>query len=229
MKILAIDTSTKRLCVGLRDGAKEYEFDIDYATKLSACLTSALERVMRGAGVAPDEVDYFACGMGPGSFTGIRIGMACVKGLAWARKKPAVGVPSLDIVALNARREDGLLACVSDARRGLVYAGVYRVGGGRVKRIGPHLLVSGEELLARAQKARGASKDIILCGDGIPVIKQQVARMPGRARFLDSDYWKPQGRNLLELAGEQIAAGRSVSALSLAALYLYPKECQIRK
>lgn len=229
MKILAIDTSTKRLCVGLRDGTKEYEFDIDYATKLSACLVPALERVMAGAGITLSEVDYFACGVGPGSFTGIRIGMSCVKGLAWARKKPAVGVPSLDIIARNARREDGLLACVSDARRGLVYAGLYRVKNGAVRRIGPHFLVPGEEFFARAQKARGALKEIIVCGDGIPVLKQQVARIPGRVRFLDSDYWKPQGRYILELAGEQIAAGKSVSALSLAALYLYPKECQIRK
>lgn len=230
MKIAAIDTSTKTLCVGVSDGEKAYEYNVDYATRLSRCLVPALGRVFEAAGVTAADFDYFACGTGPGSFTGIRIGMACIKGLAWASSAPVVGVSSLDVVALNARREEGLIASVIDARRGFVYAALYRVRKDRLFRLSAYLLVTPQDLLSRINRHLGKKKasSVVFCGDGIPVMRPHAAGS-AQARFLDADYWKPQGRHVLELAKERIAAKEVCDALAINPLYLYPKECQIRK
>jgi tRNA threonylcarbamoyladenosine biosynthesis protein TsaB len=229
MKLLAIDTSTKTLCVGLYDGVKEYEYNVDYGTRLSRYLVPAIGRVLETAGVEVRAVDHFACGLGPGSFTGIRIGMACVKGLAWSFSAPVAGVPSLDVLALNARREPGVIAAVLDAKRGLVYAAFYSMKKERLVRLSPYLLVSPLELMARMRSRAGKRKlPFVFCGDGIPVIRGHAADAED-ARFLDQDHWKPQGRHLLELAREKIARKDISDAVSITPLYLYPKECQIRK
>lgn len=216
MKILGIDTSTKTLCCGLSDGKKDYEYNVDYATKLSKWLVPALHRILDTAKLSPKDIDVYACGIGPGSFTGLRIGMACVKGLAWGCGKPVIGVPSLDILALNAKKEEGAVCAVSDAKRGLVYTATYRMKKGRAKRISPYALLKPEDLL------KGLKGGITFVGDGIPLVRD-IAAAP-RFRFLDKDYWKLQGHNLLELAKD----GKQISALTIKPLYLYPKECQIK-
>lgn len=227
MKLAAIDTSTRTLCVGIFDGVREYEYNVDYATKLSRCLVPALDRIFTAAGVAATGFDYFACGIGPGSFTGIRIGMACIKGLALAAAVPVVGVPTLDVIALNAGREDGAIAAVTDARRGFVYAALYRMRKGRLSRVSPYMLVPPQELLARIGRLfrKKATAGVVFCGDGIPVVKPHAG---ASARFLDADYWKPQGRHVLELAKERISREELSDAVAIKPLYLYPKECQIR-
>jgi tRNA threonylcarbamoyladenosine biosynthesis protein TsaB len=240
MKLMVIDTSTKTLCVGVSDGYREYTYEVDYATRLSRCLVPALARVLQAAGISARQIDCFACGIGPGSFTGIRIGMACVKGLAFASSTRVCGVVSLDIIALNARREEGVIAAVIDAKRGLVYAALYRMKRDALVRLSPYMLVSPDKLFFVIRTRFGKKKvPVVFCGDGIPVIRQ-AASAPGRsgtagarlcaeARFLDADYWKPQPHHALELAKERIARKEFSSALSIRPLYLYPKECQIRK
>jgi tRNA threonylcarbamoyladenosine biosynthesis protein TsaB len=228
MRLLAIDTSTRTLCCGLADGEKHYGFDVEYGPKLSRWLVPALGRVLETLSIKPEAIDCFACGIGPGSFTGIRLGMSCVKGLAWAGGKPVAGVPSLDIIALNARREAGDVCCVSDAKRGLVYCAFYRFRAGAMKRTSPYLLLDPSRLAGEIKRRQGKKpRELALCGDGIPVVKPCFQ---GKGlSFLDGDYWKPQGRNLLELALRTAEEKRLSDSLSVKPLYLYPQECQIRK
>jgi Inactive homolog of metal-dependent proteases, putative molecular chaperone len=145
MKILAIDTTSDMLCIGLRGGGRDMEYDLLAGKKHAAFCLLTVERILAGQGWQAREIDYFACGLGPGSFTGIRTGVATVKGMAWAVKKPVVGVPSLDLLARNAlearesfdeepARLGGRVVAVTDARRGLLYACVYRREGNSLRR-----------------------------------------------------------------------------------------------
>ncbi|MCX5715039.1 MAG: tRNA (adenosine(37)-N6)-threonylcarbamoyltransferase complex dimerization subunit type 1 TsaB, partial [Candidatus Omnitrophica bacterium] len=101
MKILGIDTTTKFLCLGLYDNGKYYTCDLELGRRHSTLLVPIIKRTLDSLGWDIAEVDYFACGIGPGSFTGVRIGLAAIKGFAFGLKKPVIAIPSLDIMALN--------------------------------------------------------------------------------------------------------------------------------
>ncbi len=234
MKILAIDTTTDMLCIGLSGGGRDMEYDLLAGRKHAALCLVTVKRMLAGTGWKMREIDYFACGLGPGSFTGIRTGVAVVKGMAWAVKKPVAGVPSLDILARNALEtresfgeeaagQGGRVVAVSDARRGMLYASVYRREENSLRRISPYMLLPPRDLLKRIKDGS------IILGDGVPLLQEALRGAGKRVRILDKDYWRLQSRHLLSLAEEMIAAGKVTDALRLKPVYLYPKECQIRR
>jgi tRNA threonylcarbamoyladenosine biosynthesis protein TsaB len=125
MKILALDTSTFVSSVALADGEEIVRTEDSRVTTHSEQLLPMIDRVL--GGLAPKDLDLIACGGGPGSFTGLRIGLATAKGLAYALGKPLVLVSSLAALALDAGAGDVL--AVLDARKREVYAGLFRVRG----------------------------------------------------------------------------------------------------
>ena len=230
MKIFALDTSTRAMCVGIADGERGWEHDVEYATALSRCCVPAVARILDAVGWKPADVDLFACGLGPGSFTGIRIGMACIKGLAWATGRPVCGVPTLDTIAMNAAREPGSCVVAVDAKRGLFYCSAYTVREGTVKRCMPYRLLNARDLLLSIEKKFKRLDRVALLGDGIPLLKPQLGGTAFTSlRLLDSDYWKPRGHNCVALALRMAGKKENISdAFRVEPLYLYPKECQIR-
>jgi tRNA threonylcarbamoyladenosine biosynthesis protein TsaB len=230
MKILALDTSTKTMCVGISDGQKAWEHDVEYATGLSCCCVPAVGRILAALGWKASDVDLFACGLGPGSFTGIRIGMACIKGLAWATAKPVCGVPTLDTIAMNAGGEAENCVVAMDAKRGLFYCSSYTVRQGKLTRCMPYLLLNAHDLLKAVGKKFKRLDQVSLLGDGIPLLKQQLAGTGfGSLRLLDSDYWRPRGHNCVALAQRLAKEKKNISdTFRIEPIYLYPKECQIR-
>ena len=88
MKILGIDTSTNFLSLALSDEKKTYEYRLEVGRKMSLKLSQTIKRVMDELAWGIAQIDYFACGIGPGSFTGMRIGLATIKGLAWSMRTP---------------------------------------------------------------------------------------------------------------------------------------------
>ena len=127
MKILAIDSSSAVASVALVD---EESVIAEYSTNVkkthSQTLLPMIEEILRATGVAIEEVDAFAAAAGPGSFTGLRIGAATVKGLAMATEKPIVGVPTMEAMAQVAWGVPGLICPMMDARRDHVFTGLYR-------------------------------------------------------------------------------------------------------
>ena len=127
MKILGIDTSTSCGSVGLIDGDSVIaEYLIDIPVTHSERLLGSIEHVLRQAGCSTGELDGWAISLGPGSFTGLRIGVSTIKGLAFATQKPVAGVPTLDVLAFNISPTPYLICPVLDARKGEVYAAFYR-------------------------------------------------------------------------------------------------------
>ena len=136
MKILAVDTSAKTATAALsEDGVLIAEASVKTETH-SSTLLPMIESMLRFAGCALRDLDAMAVTVGPGSFTGVRIGVAAVKGLAFADGIRCVGVSSLEAMAYNFAGIEGIVVPVIDARRGMVYAAVFRTGAdGSVRRL----------------------------------------------------------------------------------------------
>jgi len=223
MKILGIDTSTKFLCLALYEDGRIYEYNLEVGSKLSLLITTTIKRALDSLGWRVSDIDYFACGLGPGSFTGIRLGLATVKGLSWSVKKPVIGVSSLDILARNVRDTAKLIVPVIDAKRSLIYCSAYRIKGGYLKRTLPYMLLNEYELL---EKVQGGS---IMLGDALNLYQDRIAGSGKRIDILKKDYWYLKPHNIIFSALEKIADKKLDDSFAARPIYLYPKECQIRQ
>ncbi len=218
MKILAVDTSTDYLCLGLYDAGRSCEFGLEVGRQLSSLLAPTVKRVLDKLNWRSADIDYFACGLGPGSFTGLRVGLAAVKGLAWAHKKPIIGISTLDILAAAVTGASRAVAPIIDAKRGLVYCAVYKNN----KRVSPYMLLSEKELL------RKIKADSIIFGSGVGLFKERLLRQVKSLTILEKDYWYPKAHNMVKLALERIRDKKTADTLNIKPIYLYPKECQIK-
>ncbi len=229
MKILGLDTSTKFLCLGASDGSNIFEYNLQLDRKLSALLTPTIKRVLAALKWRVSDIDYFACGLGPGSFTGMRVGISAIKGFAWLLKKPVVGISSLDILAMNAVSLDArIIAVVIDAKRGLIYCGIYQKNNNAIKRISPYMLLSIDEFLRKINNGKLNGQGVLILGDAVALYSANITKGTGKVRILDRDYWYPQGHNIIRLAQESIRRRRISNSFDIEPIYLYPKECQIR-
>jgi len=225
MKILGIDTTTKFFCLGIYSDNKIYEYNLDLGRGLSGLITVTIKRALDALGWQPGDIDYFACGLGPGSFTGMRVGISVIKGLAFSLNRPVIGIPTLDILARNVAAADSYIIPIVDAKRNMVYCGIYRKKEGKISRIGPYMLLTMDEFFKKA-KLKG---NVVILGDGAGLYKQEISLNIENVSILDKDYWYPSARNIINLAIEKIKGKKYKSASEIKPIYLYPKECQVRK
>jgi len=126
MRVLALDTTVKTATVALTiDGVPEAHYSIKTDTH-STTLLPMIESVLKMRGLNYADIDLYGVSCGPGSFTGIRIGVATVKGLAFSSETPCIGVSSLEAMARNFAGMEGIVVPAIDARRGLVYSAIFR-------------------------------------------------------------------------------------------------------
>jgi tRNA threonylcarbamoyladenosine biosynthesis protein TsaB len=147
MKILTIDTSSNCSSVALSDGTNLLgECILGEDRCCSGRLLESVSGLLAAARLTPDALDAFAVSLGPGSFTGVRVGIATVKGLALATGKPAIGFSSLAMLAMNLPFA-GQVAALFDARKNEVYAGLYRCGA-LPERLCEDAVIAPEQFLA---------------------------------------------------------------------------------
>ena len=224
MKILAIDTTSRFLCIGAYDGKTIYEYNLDAQTRHSALLVISIKRILDCLHWQVPDVDYFACAVGPGSFTGMRVGLSTIKGLAWASNRGIVGVSSLDLIAQNALPTKAKQVIpVIDAKRNLVYYSIYASKKESLKRIIPYRLSTLDELIKKIKPGS------VLLGDALGLYKDKIQKTRKGAFFLDKDYWYPRPDKLLDIALEKIRKKKVTNAFAVKPIYLYPKECQVKK
>jgi tRNA threonylcarbamoyladenosine biosynthesis protein TsaB len=164
LKILAIESSAKAASVAVcEDGALLGQYFQNSGLTHSVTLMCMVRDLLGNLGLAARSLDAFAVAAGPGSFTGVRIGVSTAKGLAWGAGRPVCGVSTLEAMAWMA--EEGSVACpVMDARRGQVYNALFALGGGAPERLCPDRAISVDELTADVSaRLRGAP--ILLFGD----------------------------------------------------------------
>ena len=172
MKILAVDTSSNVASAAIVDGDKLVcESVLNNKLTHSQTLMPMIDEVFKKSELKPDDIDLFAVSNGPGSFTGLRIGVTTIKGLAHACNKPVCGVNTLEALSYNLPFCPYIIAPIMDARREQVYNAFYKWEDGILKEITAPRAISLEECLEELLKI---GEKVVFLGDGVPVFREKI-------------------------------------------------------
>jgi tRNA threonylcarbamoyladenosine biosynthesis protein TsaB len=218
MRVLAVETSTLAGGVALVDGERLVaEYLLDISVTHSERLLAAIDTVMADAGWTPGDLQGLAVAVGPGSFTGLRVGISTVKGLALALGIPVAAVPTLDAIAAAVPWASLPVCPLLQARRHEVYAAFYRWNGEGFGRQSEYLALTPDELASRL------TEPTLLVGDGADAIQSSYARrLPPPRRV-------PSPACVAILGRARLALGETVSAADLTPFYLRPSEAELRR
>ncbi len=164
MKILALESSAKAAsCAVLADGVPLASAWQSTGLTHSRTLLPMVQDMLRSSELNLADMDAVAVAVGPGSFTGLRIGLATVKGLSWAAEKPCIGVSTLEGMAYPLSHLEGIIVCAMDARRSQIYNAVFLAEGGKLTRLREDRAISLEDAAADIREMDGP---ITIVGDG---------------------------------------------------------------
>ena len=216
MLILAFESSAKAASTALlEDGRLLAEYTQNAGQTHSVTLMKMAQDMLKNCEKTPQDVTAVAVAAGPGSFTGVRIGVAAAKGFAWGRKIPCYGVSTLEAMALGAGMCDGVYCCVMDARREQVYHGLFEIKDGTLHRLCPDCAISIEELQERLKKIENT---IFLVGDGANLCYNTLRL--GNLHLLP-EHLRQQGAAGVALAAQKkIEQAEPGSAYALSPTYL---------
>lgn len=212
MNILAIDTSALTATAAvLSKGTLLGEISTTTSLTHSQTVMPMIDELLKKLSLDISDIDVFACSEGPGSFTGLRIGLGTIKGLAYGLGKPVVGVSTLEALAHNIAFTDCVISPVMDARRGQVYNALYRWNRDKLECIKEPRAISVEELCGEL------SEKTVFVGDGVKVYREKISELLGENAFF------APAQHQLQRAGSVAFAAlskESVSAAELTAIYL---------
>ncbi|MEA4965644.1 MAG: tRNA (adenosine(37)-N6)-threonylcarbamoyltransferase complex dimerization subunit type 1 TsaB [Oscillospiraceae bacterium] len=200
MLILAFESSAKAASAALlRDGTLLGEYYQNSGQTHSRTLMQMAADLLRNCDLAARDVDAVAVAAGPGSFTGVRIGVAAAKGFAWSREIPLYGVSTLEAMAETVRHLDGVICAAMDARRSQVYNALFLAENGTLTRLTEDRAISLDELAADLQKSE---KKKILIGDGAVLCYNTVSEK------IDNLWLLPEPLRMQRASGVALAAAR---------------------
>ncbi len=222
MKILAIDTSAVVASAALCENETVLaEYTVNNGNTHSQTLLPMIENMLEHFNMTAADVDLFAASAGPGSFTGVRIGAATLKGLAFASDKPCVEVSTLHALAENLRIYKGLICPVMNARRSQVYTALFRSDGEKLERLMPDSAMAISELDVLLSTY---GEDVCLCGDGYDITAQgfeatALCHVPQRLRAQSA-------ASVARVALDLYIAGEFKSDAALGVNYLRPSQAE---
>ena len=222
MKILALETSAKAVSAAVSEDGKilcsGYQ---DTGLTHSRTLMPIVEHILKNTGLTVSDMDAIAVAAGPGSFTGIRIGVAAAKGLAFAADKPAVGVSTLAAMARNVAFCDGLVICAMDARRQQVYNALFEAKDGQLTRLTPDRAIALEDL---AEELRSDPRPKTVVGDGARLCFAHLTEAGISCRLAPAQLVMQNAMSVALEAEAMAAEGKLVSAQALEPVYLRPAQ-----
>ena len=224
MKLLAIDTSGPVCGVAvLEDGHILYEGAAVNKLTHSVSLMPMVEEALNKCSTDISEIELYAAVVGPGSFTGVRIGVSAVKGMAHGAGKPCVAVDALEALAWGVSLMPDLICPIQDARAGQVYGAAFE--GGTLRRLFQDEPIKIEEFL---EKTAAFGQPMLFLGDGMPVHRDNIGRILGeRARFAPAHLAFLRPASAAYLAWEK--REEAVSYRELSPLYLRPPQAERQK
>ena len=223
MNILAIDASGLSGSVAyISDYKLVGEYYICHKLTHSQTIMPMLEHLKNMIGLELDKIDAIAVTSGPGSFTGIRIGVATAKAMALAIGVPIIGIPTLDVMANNITFADKLICPIMDARRNQVYTSLYKWEESTLQRVEEYLAVPIDELLEKI-----ADQEVIFLGDGVDVLRSQIVnKMGDKAHFAPSFLHMQRASVLAHLACEAYERGETEDADEFVPMYLRKSQAE---
>ncbi len=215
MIVLALDSTAKAAAAAITDGTRLIAKDFNNDGNTHSCsLLPMVEGLLEKSSLSVDGIDLFAASSGPGSFTGVRIGAATLKGLAFGRERPCVPVSALHALGYNMRDTDGYVCALMDARRGQFYTAIFEVKDGEVKRITEDAAKSGEEIAAELKNYG----EVTLVGGGAEVALPFFEGLC--VKLAPSDRLLCDGESVALLALAEYESGNFVSDAEFAPTYL---------
>lgn len=222
MRILALETAAKAVSAAITEEgrvlASGYQ---DTGLTHSRTLMPIVEHLFQNTGLTVADMDAIAVSAGPGSFTGVRIGVSAAKGLAFAGEKPAAAVSTLAALARNAACFDGLIVCAMDARRQQVYNALFAAENGRLTRLTPDRAIALSDL---AEELKGDRGPMMVLGDGGQLCYDFLTGAGVPCRLAPPQLRKENAMSVALEAEELAKAGGLVTAQELAPVYLRPPQ-----
>lgn len=223
--VLALDSATQECAVGLarwagvdRPPAVLGETNVAVPRAALTHLVPMITRLLAECGAGIQDVDAVVVGRGPGSFTGVRIGVATAKGLAHGRGAPLWGIGTLDAIAERFAGRDGLVGVVGDAMRKEVYPALFRCAAGRVERLGPDEVSRPQDVAERW--AASVGEPILLAGGGLHKYADVFTGILGeRASVSAPAMWTPTGSSLLQASWRAGTSGQDGHPATLLPVY----------
>ena len=224
MKILALETATLAGGAALLDGGQVVgQSLLNIELTHSERLMAMVDRLLQDCGWEVDDLQGLAVSIGPGSFTGLRVGVATAKGLALALGVPVAAVPTLDAMAATLPFVEAPVCPLLDARKGEVYLSRYRWTGEGMKREWDYLALSPEAAAERL------APPVIVLGDGVPACRPFLDRWGSGVRIASPAHSLPSPAVVGELGHALLESGQTVVAEALVPLYLRPSEAELRR
>ena len=225
MKILALETSAKAVSAAVAEGGKilcaGYQ---DTGLTHSRTLMPIVEGILKNTNLTMKDIDAIAVAVGPGSFTGIRIGIAAAKGLAFGADKPAIGVSTLAAMAGNVAFCDGLVICAMDARRQQIYNALFEAKDGALTRLTEDRAIALSDLL---EEIKDDPRPKTVLGDG-GILCRNYLTEHGVACRLAPPHLVMQNAMSVALEAERLAQeGKLLSAQELEPVYLRPPHADL--
>ena len=209
MKILGVDTSTPIGSIALIDSENLVaEHTLNIVQAHSSRLMPAIDSVLKWGNITVDDLDACAVGIGPGSFTGIRIGVATIKSICYAVDKPIIGVSTLEAIAYNLRGSANSITCpLLDARRREIYGAIFQ-GNVEWQRLSEDLCLPIEAFLDRIKTDTPPDYPINFVGDGLAIYGDAVRENLGaRVHFADTIFNVPRGATIAYLGAQRLQDG----------------------
>jgi len=234
MRILALDTATSACTVAVvEDDAPLAELTLQVPRAHSTRLMPLVAQAVAESGLAKTDLDALAVGVGPGSFTGLRIGLSTVKGLAFALGKPCVGVPTLKALAYGTGAQLGLVVPMLDAKRGEVFAAVYAAGDSDPNtwaELVPPCHIPVGELGERVQELRAGLRHtwqfVTVAGDVAVRYAPALGLGPDLTRLAPAGALLPRAWAVARVGRALLEAGAATDPDALAPIYLRKSEAE---
>ena len=231
MRLLALDTATAQATCAVCDADRVLAEKAREVTTHSELLLALIDETLRAAGVSLPDLDAVVCGQGPGSFTGLRIGMATAKGLCFALEVPLLAPSSLEGLARAVNRVGPatVVACL-DARRQEIFAAAWRFDedGASTRLLAP--MAGGPAAVAEAVLALDTPTPPILAGTGATLYRDQLTALLGDAAALPTDAPQtPDAAVLADLAADLLAAGDTANLSATEPEYLRPSDAELNR
>ncbi len=224
MKVLALETATLAGSIALVDQNKGLIGEVKLNIKVAHAerLTASLEWLLNASRVSIKDIDAFAISIGPGSFTGLRIGLSTAKGLSYATEKPIVPVPTLDALARTLPFCSHYICPMLDARKNEVYTGLYKWEDNVCKKIISEIAIGPGDFL------REIDKQTVFLGDGVKTYKSLIEdTLQTNAHFAPASNMAPSASSVAEIAVEKLKQGITTDPVNLIPFYIRKSEAEI--
>lgn len=225
MKVISVDSSTaSATCAVVEDNKLLGEIVYNDKKQHSIVLMSQIDTLLKNLNLTINDIDGFVISKGPGSFTGLRIGMATIKGLAQPSNKPIASISSLDALAFNMAYSEGIICPIMDALRDNVYTALYSFQGNKLIKLTDYMAIHIDELV-ELLKSKG-QKSVTFIGDAVPKFKEILYNNFENTYFAPAHLNVARASSLGELGIEKLLNGDHEDIFTMAPIYLRKSQAE---